>query len=122
MFCIMDKESLLALVLSPLICDPVRYLVSLEEFNESGYEELYPFNEPTNSSQIHFTLAAIEQFGFYDTSLKHAAAKSPRWKFLFENYVKYRRVFSTFDRAERLRAETEYLRVQPFDSESRLSA
>lgn len=118
----MDRESLLALVLSPLVCDPVRFLVAIEESNGQSFEDLYPFKEPTNSSQIHFTLAAIDQFGFYDTALRRASMISPRWKFLFDNYTKYRNVFSTFDRAARLRAETEYLRVPPSDLDSRLSA
>jgi hypothetical protein len=103
----MEKEKLLQIILSPFMCDSVRYLVAIE----SNYDPQSYFSEPQNSSQLHFVIAIINQFNLKESALLEASQTSKRWRYIYDNFPRLLRIFSDFNHIDRSLAESDYLLV-----------
>lgn len=112
----LSRDYLIDLILSPFICDPVRYLVAisegltLDDIKESS-QSLYFEHEPRNSSELTLTIAAIIKLDLDREVLSRASQSSKRWKYIMENFVRLNEVFSSLDFNQRRSEERKYLNV-----------
>ena len=118
-----NREELLDLILSPIVCDPVRFLVGLQ--NGLTYEEIKEksgrmiFNvEPISGSEITLTLKYISEYGLSPDLCRVISSVSPRWKYIMDNYVTLKNVFEGFDIRRRKDEERKYLSIEQYSYEA----